>query len=158
MSNVDTITKAPNPAPAQTPHGHLDTLHVVPVVRASRPGLTREIRDLVRLTPPASGSGSGRTQRQRVIIRKPASRRTCVSGDQGPVYRDMVFGHALGGETPLEAPPDLGSRERIYLRDRLDRASTSSTIKPETPCSAISGTDPQPKAMTGVPQAIVSII
>src|ERR1700756_3667678 len=103
MSNVDTITKAPNPAPAQTPHGHLDTLHVVPVVRASRPGLTREIRGLVRLTPSVNGSGSAPTQRQLVIIRKPpASRRTCVSGDQGPVYRDIVFGHALGGETPLE--------------------------------------------------------
>ena len=35
---------------------------------------------------------------------------------------------------------------------------TSSTMKPVTPCSTISGAEPRLKATTGVPQAIASII
>ena len=54
---------------------------------------------------------------------------------------------------------------RIALRERCESRSTapiaptsSSTMKPVTPSSTPSGTEPRLNAITGVPQAIASII
>ena len=57
------------------------------------------------------------------------------------------------------------NRSRIFARDscdrrydRADRAFSSSTMKPVTPSSMTSGTEPRLNAMTGVPHAMASII
>ena len=59
----------------------------------------------------------------------------------------------------------VSKRSRMAVRDRLSiRCSaptapcTSSTMKPVTPSSITSGTEPRLNATTGVPQAIASII
>src|ERR1051325_682436 len=81
-----------------------------------------EINALTGLTPFEFGSG-GCWKRQWLITGKlPANRRGCVPGNQGPVYREIVLGHALGGESPLKGPPDFSARECVYLCHRLNRA------------------------------------
>ena len=54
-----------------------------------------------------------------------------------------------------------GSRaaiERGRAADRRDAPRRRSTMKPVTPSSITSGTEPQRQAITGVPQAMASII
>src|ERR1051325_11588513 len=81
-----------------------------------------EINALTGLTPFEFGSG-GCWKRQWLITRRlPANRRGCVPGNQGPVYREIVLGHALGGEPPLKGPSHFGARECVYLCHRLSRA------------------------------------
>ena len=79
--------------------------------------------------------------------------------DQAAVDREIVLRHAARGEALLEALADLLARQlRQAGRPRRSRRSSSSTMKPVRPSSITSGTEPRLKAMTGVPQAIASII
>ena len=68
------------------------------------------------------------------------------------------MGYALDGEPLLEAlAHGLAAEEREPCGPRRPPASMSSTMKPLTPSSITSGTEPRRQATTGVPQAIASI-
>ncbi len=74
------------------------------------------------------------------------------------VEGEVIPGHAFGGEALLEPAADRGAVE-LPIRARAATASASlETMKPVTPSSTISGTEPRFQATTGVPQAIASII
>ena len=71
----------------------------------------------------------------------------------------VVLGHSPGREALLERPRELCACQALAMRLMARIASSSlSTTKPLTPSSIISGTDPRPNAITGVPQAMASII
>ena len=74
------------------------------------------------------------------------------------ICRQIILGHAPRGEALLEARADLPRSSRSSLSTAATAPSTPSTMKPVTPSSMTSGTEPRRYAMTGVPQAIASII
>ena len=96
---------------------------------------------------PASSSAAGRL---RAILRVAV---------EPPVQPKVVARHHLGREPPLEAGAGPGAGPACPAgRPPPPPRPCSSTMKPLTPCSTTSGTEPQRQAITGVPQAMASII
>ena len=89
----------------------------------------------------------------------PSSRRALIgAGKKTIVNAHVILRHATNRKTLFEY---AANRPRSSIVNRLaarTAVSSSSTIKPVTPSSTTSGTEPRRIAITGVPQAIASII
>ena len=71
---------------------------------------------------------------------------------------EVILGHSCCRETTLKFCTDACRSTVARFRIALTASASLSTIKPVTPSSTISGTEPRLEAMTGVPQAMASII
>ena len=74
------------------------------------------------------------------------------------VERQIAERHARRAESLLEALAHPGAVEAHGGADRGDRLVDRAVMKPVTPGSTISGTEPRGQAMTGVPQDMASIM
>ena len=92
-------------------------------------------------SPVSSSLFQNRLQRRHRCI----AVRDRLAAEQRMVDLQVVLGHAGGGKPFLETPAHCVAIERQDLRQHLRRSSMVSTIRPVTPGSTISGTEPQRK-------------
>ena len=78
--------------------------------------------------------------------------------DQSPIDLHVVAGHPCGVEPFLESCRQSRRLRLATCPTARTASSMLSTMKPVTPSVITSGTEPFRQAMTGVPQAIASII
>ena len=83
---------------------------------------------------------------------------TGKDGSERVIHRYVVLGHPLRGEALLETRADHAAIEPVQVGHGGARPGNVVDDEPVQPWSSTSGTEPRRYPITGVPQAIASII